>query len=111
MFSTKKLTVRDTHCPGNGTKYELMLVDMTHSWLLCWLNKWGPSSGCTMIVSKGSNLLHYSYLQEKLNTRNNPDSAAILAWVHKVTDGNIDVCVPEGFDIQSGLEIRLRLVH
>lgn len=111
MFSNTTMTVRDTHCPGNGTKYELMLVDVQHSWVLCWLNKWAPSSGGTMMVSKGSNLLHYSYLQEKLHTRSNADSAAILAWVHKVTDGKIDVCVPEGFDKQSGLMIRLKLVH
>lgn len=111
MFLHKSLIVQDSFCPGNSTKYELLLVEQQHSYLLCWINKNGPSSGSTMLINKGSNVLHYLYLQEKLQTQNNADAAAILVWVHAALKGKLNVHLPEGFDKRTGLATRLTLVH
>jgi len=111
VHSGRHKTWSESFCPGNGTRYDLLLVELDQFYVLCWLNKDGANSGKTMKLTKGTNFLHHSYMQEKLNVRSDADIAAVLVWVNRITDGKLDIEVPHGFDGQSGLRLNLTLVH
>lgn len=81
--------------PGNGTNYDINVVQHDDKVLLCWM-LYGGSGGVCMKFSVGG-LLHWSYMSEKLGIKNRADLAGIMGLVHKL--GLAEVGMPEGYGL------------
>ena len=66
--------------PGNGTRYDIVYGALvgTDKFLLSWM-KFGGSGGVSIIFS-GKDLLHHTYVEEKMGV-NTADANGILAFV------------------------------
>jgi len=72
--------------PGNGTRYELLLVNGAGvNRVFAWLN--APGGGRCMYISPYG-VIHSGYLMEKMGTRSIRDAAALLRWLH---NNNVEV--------------------
>jgi hypothetical protein len=70
--------IHEEWCPGNGTKYELMLVTTESHTVVVWVNR-GMGGLATKV--NATSLLHYTYFAEKLGHNVDADIGAILAWL------------------------------
>tara|TARA_R110000787_G_scaffold234276_1_gene341135 strand:+ start:290 stop:475 length:186 start_codon:yes stop_codon:yes gene_type:complete len=61
------------------------------------------------MVLQAVGLLHYSYLGEKLNYRNNADLAVLMVWIRRVTERECGF--PPDFDNITGLYSPNPTVH
>jgi hypothetical protein len=101
----------DAYCPGNGTRYELMLTTFEDErgrevTVFTWLNS--PYGGRTMRLPVGS-AIAIRYITEKMGEcGSEADFAAIMAWLRG--RANMDVIMPRNYDMETGLPHRLKLV-
>ena len=90
-------TINDVLEPGNGSRYELLLVRDVyagggeHRDVLVWLNGGGKS-----VVLEAEGWLDAGYLAEKLRMQPNGDVAAILGWLKRNNGCRVEL--PTGFD-------------
>ena len=100
--------------PGNGTNYDITIglhPESSH-WsyadrvLLCWM-KHGGSGGVCMWFEKGG-FLDWTYMSEKMGTKNYADLAGILSLVHEL--GLSEVGMPPGYGLD-GLDDAHRSQH
>ena len=94
---TSTQTVTDVWCPGNGTRYELVITrpalgDAT----FVWTNATGH--GRAMAVHPDGGEIDAPYLMEKLAINSEADAAALLLWLRKV---GYRVFMPRGYDEQT----------
>jgi len=79
--------------PGNGTRYEIVLTDCGGYWVLSWPSK--SSGGVCMSIQKVE-LLHHSYMEQKMPSLGRADIAALLVLVHEET--HCPVVLPPDFN-------------
>ena len=105
---TEATHIAESYCPGNGTRYDLSLIfnHDTRTYLFCWVN--APRHGRSMVL-QADGFLHYSYLGEKLNHRNDADLAALMVWIRGVTERECGF--PPNFDDKTGLYSPNPTVH
>jgi len=106
-------TVRmEAYCPGNGTRYELMLVTFEDGrgqevTVFTWLNN--PYGGRTMRLPRVGRTVTINYITEKLGgCGSEADFAAIMVWLRDNTE--VEVHIPRNYDVGTGLPHRLTLV-
>jgi hypothetical protein len=105
---TEATHITESYCPGNGTRYDLSLVfnHKTRTYLFCWVN--APGCGRSMVL-QADGFLHYRYVGEKLNYRNDADLAALMVWIRSVTERECGF--PPDFDSTTGLYSPNPIVH
>jgi hypothetical protein len=81
--------------PGNGSNYDITIGVDDDRVLLCWM-KHGGSGGLCMWFQKGG-YLDWTYMSEKMSTKNYADLAGILALVHEL--GLSEVGMPPGYGL------------
>ena len=69
-------------CPGNGTRYEVMMVEEEETYEFVWLN--APQHGRAMRIAKES-FVHVSYIGSKLGHYNETDLFALMRWMDTKT--------------------------
>jgi len=102
----------DAYCPGNGTRYELMLTTFEEErgrevTVFTWLNS--PYGGRTMRLPRAGRTVTLNYVTEKMGEcGSEADFAAIMVWLKRHAD--IGVHMPRNYDMETGLPHRLKLV-
>lgn len=102
----------EAYCPGNGTRYELMLVTFEDRrgeevTVFTWLNN--PYGGRTMRLPRAGRTVTLNYVTEKMGgCGTEADFAAIMVWLREHTEVGVDM--PRNYDVETGLPHRLRLV-
>ena len=101
----------DAYAPGNGLRYEVMLVRYTDArgvkrTVFTWLNC--PFGGRTMRLPAGSSI-NVKYMAEKMGGHcSTADLVAMMPWIRQHAD--VEVIVPQGYNRESGLPHKLRVV-
>jgi hypothetical protein len=72
----------ETWEPGNGTRYEVMLVEEANTYVFVWLN--APKYGRALRIGKDT-FLHVSYFGDKLGYYNEADLFALMRWMDTKT--------------------------
>ena len=89
--------------PGNGTNYDINVVERDGKALLCWMLE-GGSGGVCMQFGLGS-VLPWNYMAEKMRSDSWTDLAGILSLVHELKLA--EVGMPKGYGLD-GLDDRAR---
>lgn len=96
-MSTTPPVIEDRWCPGNGTVYDLLLMQPGgRAAVFVWLN--GPARiRASMRIHDGEGV-DVEYLMEKMNLRetDEPDAAALLAWL---AQRGVGCRIPDGYDV------------
>ena len=79
--------------PGNGTKYELVLVPLDHEFMVSWVPSDRAGRACA--VFGRDSLLHWRYAMEKLQIKG-ADLNAVMAVLHEVM--GVEVALEPGYD-------------
>jgi hypothetical protein len=77
--------------PGNGTRYEVVLVPDENSFLFGWVNGSG-----TIAEFGNTGLMTSGYFMDKLKLHNRADAAALMTLVNELTGRPVEL--PFGFD-------------
>ena len=102
----------DAYCPGNGTRYELMLTTFnnergTEATVFTWLNS--AYGGRTMRLPRAGRTVTLGYVTEKMGEcGSEADFAAIMVWLKQHADIGVDM--PRNYDMKTGMPHRLMLV-
>ena len=110
---SEQTVLMDGYCPGNGTRYELMLVTFEErpgrlATVFTWLNN--PYGGRTMRLPTHGVPLPMDYVETKLGgCGSDADYAAIMVWVRE--NAKVPVCIPNQYSSDTGLRNRLHLVE
>ena len=87
--------VRDAWCPGNATRYELVITrPMVGNAVLVWQNA-TPRGGGLAFTFNPDEEIDLDYLMGKMGIKSEADGAAILAWLGRM---GIRVHMPGGFN-------------
>jgi hypothetical protein len=109
---SKQSVSMDAYCPGNGTRYELMLVTFKDDrkqqvTVFTWLNS--PYGGRTMRLPGAGRTVTLNYITEKMGgCGSEADFATIMVWLRK--NSGVKVHIPRNYDMETGLPHRLKLV-
>ena len=76
------MNTMDVWCPGNGTRYEVMLVEEEETYVFVWLN--APQHGRALRIGKHT-FLHVAYFGDKLGYHNETDLFALMRWMDTKT--------------------------
>ena len=77
-IDTIESVIHAAHEPGNGTRYDLLLVKGERNYVFAWLN--APSHGRVMYINPGA-VVHWTYMAEKFAYDNKADLRPLLEWL------------------------------
>jgi hypothetical protein len=112
VYMSEQSVLMEAYCPGNGTRYELMLVSFEDKHgqgvtVFTWLNS--PYGGRTMRLPRAGRTVTLNYITEKMSgCGSDADFAAIMVWLRK--NSGVGVHIPRNYDMETGLPHRLKLV-